>query len=132
VHNDYQGLLNWGGRETADIVYEDSAKHLTSILLNKGYLTGDSWLSRTPTYYIEVKATLRELNTTFFCSQNQFDRMERMQLSRNSSADDVYMFVRVFKLGNGQAGLKIFLDPATLRRNGELNITADRYSIYAS
>jgi hypothetical protein len=129
VHPGYGDLINWVGPETSDIIYEDSSSAFTAMLINKGYLTSSVWLGRTPTYYIEVKATFQSCNSTFYCSQNQYNRLESMQLSENTPADEVYMFVRVFKLSHAQPGLKIYLDPATLRRNEELQFRSDRYSI---
>jgi hypothetical protein len=122
----------WSGFETADIVYSDSDSTLTTLLIQQGYLESSSWLGRSPTYYIEVKTTMGALDNAFFCSQPQFDRMERMQLPETGHSDEVYMIARVFGLGGSRMGLRLYIDPATLRRRQELKFVADRYAITSS
>ncbi|ESZ98908.1 hypothetical protein SBOR_0766 [Sclerotinia borealis F-4128] len=84
---------------------------------------------RSPTYYIEVKTTLGPLDTPFYCSQNQFDIMENLKLQDNQSLSEVYLIARVFKLGARGMGFKLYLDPADLRRKGQLKFTSDKYII---
>src|ERR1700712_2601758 len=80
VHPEYQELPRWSGRETADIVYKDHESFLTDILIEKGYLNQLVWKGVSPTYYIEVKTTTGCLETPFFCSQGQMDRMAKLQI----------------------------------------------------
>ncbi|KAF2103412.1 hypothetical protein NA57DRAFT_31443 [Rhizodiscina lignyota] len=128
VHDDYQGIRNWIGTETADIVYHDYRSALTERLISLGYL-GSAWRARTPTYYIEVKSTLGLLEMPFFCSQPQVSRMDGMRLSAsNPLSNDVYLIFRVFTLGD-RTGFKIYFDPGTLKHEGELEFRADKFAV---
>ena len=129
VHDRYRNLTRWRGSETADIVYNDSEGALTRLLIEKGYLIGPAWSGCSPKFFIEVKTTTGCLDTAFFCSQPQYDRMERMQLLDNSPSDEVYLIARVFDLGASGMGLKLYLDPATLRRTEHLKFVAERYAV---
>ncbi|KAF2808268.1 uncharacterized protein BDZ99DRAFT_50741 [Mytilinidion resinicola] len=127
VHERYRDLERWLGSETADIVYEDQNSFLTELLIERGYLENAIWGGHSPRYYIEVKTTIGSLETPFYCSQLQYDRMERMQL--NGAANEVYLIVRVFSLGDSGMGLKVYMDPATLRRDRGLIFKTDKYSV---
>jgi hypothetical protein len=129
VHSRHTGLARWNGAETADIVYSDAESALTSQLIRLGYLGSSAWSRRTPTYYIEVKATMGALENPLFCSQSQVDRMEQMQLPDLDPSDNVYLIARVFGLGNSKIGLHLYLDPAKLRREGRLKFVADKYIV---
>jgi hypothetical protein len=129
VHRDYTGLAKWDGSETADIVYSDAESALTDLLIRLGYLGSSAWSCRTPTYYIEVKATMGALENPLFCSQSQVDRMEQMQLPDLGPSDNVYLIARVFGLGNSRMGLHLYLDPAKLRREEKLKFVADKYIV---
>jgi hypothetical protein len=129
VHSRYTGLARWNGSETADIVYSDAESALTSQLIRLGYLGSSAWSCRTPTYYIEVKATMGALENPLFCSQSQVDRMEQMQLPNPGHSDNVYLIARVFGLGNSKIGLRLYLDPAKLRSEGKLKFVADKYIV---
>lgn len=131
AHDNYRHVSNWTGVETADIVYRDRRSVLTGMLIDRGYLDGFSWSDRTPTYFIEVKSTLGPLEAPFFCSQLQVDRLNGMKLpARNLGSNNIYLIFRVFSLGsNSGTGLKIYLDPATLREKGELKFNADYYAV---
>jgi hypothetical protein len=108
------------GSETADIVYNDQQSTLFDLLMHQGYLDALIWTGSRPVYYVEVKATTSTLEVPFFVSQNQFDRMESMKLVENRPATEVYMVIRVFNIGHSGMGLKLYLDPATLRADGVL------------
>jgi len=131
VHEGYSDLGPWGGTETSDIVYFDSESTLTDLLIRQGYLTTNPWSRQTPTYYIEVKATMEDVDQPFYCSQPQFDRMEAMELPDDGSANDVYLIARVFGVGRSRMGLKLYLDPWKMRRNRELRFEAKMYSVTA-
>jgi hypothetical protein len=138
VHHDYQDLSRWSGRETADIVYKDHESFLTNVLINKGYLNQIAWRGLSPTYYIEVKTTTGCLGTPFFCSQGQVDRMAKLQIDTatllvdTTSSKEVYLIARVFSLGDSGTGLKLYVDPETLRENGELEFKADKFVVTPS
>lgn len=88
------------------------------------------WKDRHPTYYIEVKATDGPHERPFFCSQSQVHLMGEMRPVSVEGSDKVYLIVRVSTLGGMfGTGLKIYLDPATLRRNGELEFKTDKYAV---
>jgi hypothetical protein len=129
VHESYRNLSRWPGTETSDIVYDDNDSHLTQILIEKGYLRGSIWRGCSPTYYIEVKATPGPLRTQFYCSQPQYDMMECMKLRESISANSIYIIARVYALGNSGMGLKLYLDPATLKRDGQLDFRIEKYTI---
>ncbi|KAI9641118.1 hypothetical protein NHQ30_010548 [Ciborinia camelliae] len=135
VHDEYKDMPPWSGSETSDIVYEDHDQRLTELLVANNYFSyagesnGRPKFARSPTYYIEVKTTPGALNTPFYCSQGQFDRMENMKLQAHQSLNEVYLIARVFKLGASGMGFKLYVDPAELRRKGQLRFTADKYVI---
>jgi hypothetical protein len=129
VHESYQGLARWPGSETSDIVYEDHRGILTQLLIEKGYLTNSIWAGRSPTFYIEVKTTVSLLGTQFYCSQNQYDLMENMKLCEDRSSSDIYLIARVYSLGDSRMGLKLYLDPANLRRERQLVFRAEKYFV---
>ncbi|KAF2499755.1 hypothetical protein BU16DRAFT_504059 [Lophium mytilinum] len=126
VHERYHGLLRWIGSETADIVYLDRESTLTNLLIATGYLQASTWRHKTPEYYIEVKTTTGLLDTPFYCSQAQYDRMEDMKFLATFSSEKVYLVARVFSLGSSRMGLKLYMDPAEKR---ELEFKTDKYSV---
>ncbi|ATZ46359.1 hypothetical protein BCIN_01g09700 [Botrytis cinerea B05.10] len=133
AHDDYKDMPRWSGSETSDIVYEDHDKMLTSLLTTNNYfhieeLAGLRFAS-SPTYYIEVKTTPGPLDNAFYCSQGQFDRMESMKLQSDELVNEVYLVARVFNLGASGIGFKLYVDPAGLRRRGQLKFAADKYVV---
>lgn len=52
-----------------------------------------------------------------------------MALTDGQAAIQVYMILRVFDLGQDEIGLRIYLDPETLRRNNSLRFTAESYCV---
>jgi hypothetical protein len=138
VHHECVGITQWSGSsatETSDIVYADHSWTLTNLLLAKGYLNGTrfsnngSRSSQSPTYYIEVKATPSELNVPLFCSQLQVNRMESMELDADHPENNIYIIARVYQLGVSGMGLKLYMDPARLRRTGELKFETKTYAV---
>lgn len=100
VHDDYKDMPGWNGSETSDIVYSDHEHKLTEFLVANNYLNHIEAFNRNPgitppTYYIEVKTTPGPLNTQFYCSQGQFDRMESSRLPANQPLNNVYLIARV-------------------------------------
>ncbi|TGO32803.1 hypothetical protein BHYA_0288g00120 [Botrytis hyacinthi] len=132
IHDDYKDMPYWSGFETSDIVYEDHDRALTELLGSKNYFDhversdGKSEVKQLTTYYIEVKTTPGPLTAPFYCSQNQFDRMESMRIQAKQPLKEVYLIARVFNLGASGMGYKLYVDPARLRRKGQLKFTADK------
>ncbi|TGO31378.1 hypothetical protein BPAE_0001g02500 [Botrytis paeoniae] len=133
VHDDYKDMPRWSGSETSDIVYEDHDKILTSLLITNNYFHIEELarlrFASSPTYYIEVKTTPGPLDNAFYCSQGQFDRMESMKLQSDQPVNDVYLVARVSNLGASGIGFKLYVDPAGLRRRGQLRFAADKYIV---
>ena len=75
VHEDYQDVKLWRGKETADIVFDDSYSVLTKHLINTGYMQSYVWRDKNPRYYIEVKTTTGKCDTPFFMSNAQVKRV---------------------------------------------------------
>jgi hypothetical protein len=76
VHPDYRDMLPWNGRETSDIVYEDTDGQLTRLLVELGYLDV-IWEGIEPEYLIEVKTTTGNCADRFFMSTNQYNMVRR-------------------------------------------------------
>ncbi|TGO13902.1 hypothetical protein BTUL_0061g00190 [Botrytis tulipae] len=133
IHNEYKYMPRWSGSETSDIVYEDHDKMLTSLLITNNYFNIEELarlrFASSPTYYVEVKTTPGPLDNAFYCSQGQFDRMESMKLQPDQLVSEVYLVSRVFNLGASGMGFKLYVDPAGLRRKGQLKFTADKYVV---
>lgn len=65
-------MAAWNRRETADLVYADTAGDFTDTLIGCGYLNHDEWHGARPKYYIEVKTTTGPCGTPFYMSGNQY------------------------------------------------------------
>ena len=52
-----------------------------------------------------------------------------MMLPISAPANEVYLFARVYSLGYSGMGLKLYLDPARLRLDGELEFRAEKYTV---
>ncbi len=55
--------------------------------------------------------------------------MHEMALHPGSSVTNVYVILRVFNLGQEDMGMRIYVDPATMERNGELDFQAETYTV---
>ncbi|KAF5714682.1 hypothetical protein FMUND_7251 [Fusarium mundagurra] len=66
IHPDYSDMLPWTAQETADIVYYDRKRVLTSHLADKGYLDKTAWQNKKPLFLIEVKSTTGHSRTPFY------------------------------------------------------------------
>ncbi|KAM5345808.1 hypothetical protein ACJ41O_011669 [Fusarium nematophilum] len=71
IHPDYRDMEPWNTRETADLVYVDTAGHFTDTLIGCGCLDNE-WHGARPKYYIEVKTTTGPCGTPFYMSGNQY------------------------------------------------------------
>ena len=53
--------------------------------------------------------------------------MERMKLG--PTHNEIYMILRVYNLGRPDMGLRILMDPATMKQNGELSFEPETYTV---
>ncbi|KAJ0306261.1 hypothetical protein COL516b_004717 [Colletotrichum fioriniae] len=129
VHPEYVGMSPWSGRETSDIVYQDTSNRLTALFIDKNYLREQPRGSTAGglKYFIEVKTTTAACETPFYMSKAQYQRMRDQVMTENS--DTVYVIFRVYNLGQANMGLKVYLDPETLRRSEQLKFTAETWSV---
>ena len=60
--------------------------------------------------------------------------METTSLPEHDIADvdAVYLIARVFNLGLAGMGLKLYMDPANLRRKGKVVFRTDQYEVFPS
>ncbi|KAM5382550.1 hypothetical protein ACJZ2D_002554 [Fusarium nematophilum] len=124
VHADYAHIEAWNGRETADLVYNDSDGILTELLIENGYLDEEAWRSRMPNYLLEVKATTGPCNTPFYMSKHQYQRMH----DHRDDADTIYVIFRVFDVNNS-VQLRVYVNPPELEDLGQLVFTAETWSV---
>lgn len=149
VHPTYANMSRWTGIETSDIIYSDVEGVLTDALIRNHHLDSDRWAGATPQYFIEVKTTVSACGTPFFMSNAQYERvcadtrnstlanklitlwqMQNATLSAGNTSV-IYVIFRVYQLdqGNQGPGLKVYVDPEALRLSGELNFTAQTWSV---
>ncbi|KAF5007724.1 hypothetical protein FDECE_5972 [Fusarium decemcellulare] len=117
IHPDYLGMAAWNRKETADLVYLDTAGRFTYTLIDCGCL-GDEWYGARPKYYIEVKTTTGPCGTPFYMSGNQYQLMG--QIHSNEDRAEIYIIFRVFWLNSSKIGLKIYVDPKKLKQDEQL------------
>jgi hypothetical protein len=55
--------------------------------------------------------------------------MKGMVISGESVSDNVYLVTRVFDLGQRTMGLKFYLDPVGLKRDGRLLFKPSKYEV---
>ncbi|KAK4034238.1 hypothetical protein C8A01DRAFT_18936 [Parachaetomium inaequale] len=132
AHPNYSDLVAWVGRETADITYSDFDGAFTRLLIDKGYLASETWADARPHYLIEVKTTTGSCSTPFFMSKYQYRRMQRNSNHDNDNLETVYVVFRVFNLGNDNIGLRILVDPESMRLQDQLSFTAESWSVVAA
>lgn len=75
IHPDYANMEPWNGRESADIIYDDTEGDFTALLIDHGYLDAEEWRDKRPKYYIEVKTTTGPLRSPFYMSRHQYERV---------------------------------------------------------
>ncbi|KAL6793013.1 hypothetical protein J3E68DRAFT_451446 [Trichoderma sp. SZMC 28012] len=124
-HPEYATMQPWHGRETSDLVYHDKMGTFTKLLIDNCYFDASTWEHRRPTYHFEVKTTVSSCETRFFVSKNQY----KMLHDNRGKEDSVYIIMRVFNVGNGNIGLRLYLDPAELEAKEELLFTAETWSV---
>ncbi|KAI1377806.1 hypothetical protein F4677DRAFT_458573 [Hypoxylon crocopeplum] len=128
VHHEYSDMEPWNRWETSDITYSDYQGVLTDLLIDKGYLPRDVWEGRRPEYFIEVKTTTSSCNTPFYVSKGQYRRMQQNVLTEANSSK-IYVIFRVYHLGKDNMGLRVYLDPESLRLSRQLAFTAETWSV---
>ncbi|QGA16253.1 hypothetical protein EYB26_003920 [Talaromyces marneffei] len=133
VHQAYADLEPWTGAEIADIVYHDSAKTLTQILMDNGYLPRLPLLFQRPRYLIEVKSTTGACDNAFFISKSQYRLMQEHTFDplniKPPEVNTIYMIFRVYNLGTDNMRLRIYMNPDVLRRRNVLRFTPESYSV---
>lgn len=75
VHPDYHMMPPWLGRETSDLVYNDTEGALTDCLIERGCMTRGEWGGRGPRYFVEVKTTTSSCDMPFYMSKAQYRRV---------------------------------------------------------
>ncbi|KAI0424953.1 hypothetical protein F5Y09DRAFT_118782 [Xylaria sp. FL1042] len=129
VHPEYADMEDWRGSETSDITYSDVQGVLTDELIEKGYLAQDLWGGKRPNYFIEVKSTTSSCETPFYMSKGQYRRMQNNTNQQNHASATIYVIFRVYWLGQDNVGLRIYLDPESLRRTHQLEFTSELWSV---
>ncbi|KAL7624644.1 hypothetical protein AAE478_006214 [Parahypoxylon ruwenzoriense] len=131
AHPEYADMEPWRGQETSDITYCDYDSTLTDVLIDKDYLARDVWGGKRPNYFIEVKTTTMSCDAPFFMSKAQYRRMRDNVLTADNT-NRIYVIFRVYYLGQDNMGLKVYLDPESLRLSGQLSFTAETLSVVPS
>lgn len=124
IHPDYTNIAIFAGRETADIVYEDQAGVLTELLIMAGILPDNKWRGRKPTCYIEVKTTTGNCDTPFYMSGSQHDKMELL-----TGDGALYIIFRVYRLYSSHVGVRLYVDPVKLKKEGRLCFSAENWRV---
>ncbi|KAK4077822.1 uncharacterized protein Triagg1_3516 [Trichoderma aggressivum f. europaeum] len=124
-HPEYVTMQPWHGLETSDLVYHDNTGTFTKLLIDECYFDASIWKDRRPTYHFEVKTTVSSCDTRFFVSKKQY----KMLHDTRGKEDSVYIIMRVFNVGNGNIGLRVYVDPAELEAEKELLFTAETWSV---
>ncbi|KAL4952077.1 hypothetical protein BDW69DRAFT_26786 [Aspergillus filifer] len=129
-HPEYRDLVPWNGTDTAGIVYDDTSSAFTRTLVDMGLLRGTAWLDATPTYYIEVKTTTDGWSDAFFMSEGQYRRMENMKIGRDPHVTkEIYIIFRVYNLGKENTRARVYVDPESLREEGDLLFYPESYKV---
>ena len=55
--------------------------------------------------------------------------MHEMTLQPGIPVRNIYVILRVFNLGQDDMGMRIYVDPAAMERNGELEFQAETYTV---
>ncbi|KAK4452224.1 hypothetical protein QBC34DRAFT_457252 [Podospora aff. communis PSN243] len=119
VHPDYATAESWGdGIEEADLQYSDTSGSLTALLISKGHLEAETWTGKRSHYHFEVKSTPRHCSQPFYMSGLQYRKMIEMNTEGQTS---VYIIFRLFNMFTDKINVKLYVDPAELERQGELD-----------
>jgi len=55
--------------------------------------------------------------------------MQSMHGPDDVTKKEVYIIIRVYNLGQANMGVRLYVDPEGLRQRGELNFTAESYTV---
>ncbi|KAJ4254455.1 hypothetical protein NW762_010053 [Fusarium torreyae] len=126
AHPEYANIQSpTGGREIADLVYDDVEGTLTSLFIDNGYLAKEDWEGKKPRYLLEVKSTTGPCHAPFFMSKRQYQRIHDHQ----HDASTVYVILRVFNVGKASVQLRVYVNPAQLEEDNQLVFTAETLSV---
>ncbi|KAK7947853.1 uncharacterized protein PG986_008739 [Apiospora aurea] len=128
LHPEYRTMPPWLGRETSDLVYNDTEGALTECLIARGFLRRDVWPGARPQYFLEVKTTTSTCDTPFFVSKAQYRRMQE-NTTTMGNRDKIYVIFRVYNLGYDNMDVRIYIDPEELRVSERLKFTAESWSV---
>ncbi len=53
--------------------------------------------------------------------------MQRMALNPENPSTDIYIILRVFNLGQDNIGMRLYVDPVTMKREGQLFFEPSSY-----
>ncbi|OIW34078.1 hypothetical protein CONLIGDRAFT_667268 [Coniochaeta ligniaria NRRL 30616] len=130
VHPDYASMAAWPGRyEISDLEYDDTAGVFTSLLIDSGYLPSEQWQNKTPKYHFEVKSTPQELEAPFFMSGVQHSKAGFKMKTLSAADNTVYIIFRVFQLYSNAIGMRLYVNPPELERQGKLEFSAEKFTV---
>ncbi|KPM37810.1 hypothetical protein AK830_g8763 [Neonectria ditissima] len=131
AHSKYSDMPPWIGKETSDIVYHDTDRVLTELLVEKGHLQREAWLKKTPRYFIEVKCTTGKCETPFYISKAQYQKMKDYANAASSPlvSPTVYLVARVFNMNKSTVDVRMYMNPEKLRQESELAFTAEAWTV---
>ncbi|KAK3936617.1 hypothetical protein QBC46DRAFT_461396 [Diplogelasinospora grovesii] len=127
VHPAYADMMLPGlvGNETSDIEYVDVRRSFTSLLRVNGHLPPSEERREITKYYIEVRSTPLHCGAPFFMSEAQYSKMRRLSAEEGSMC----IIFRVYNLYSNSIGLKLYVDPLELERQGKLEFLAEEYTV---
>ncbi|KAF8849225.1 hypothetical protein BDZ45DRAFT_240473 [Acephala macrosclerotiorum] len=90
-------------KNNAAFVFSDTSGSFTQLLASHEFPTAKNWITRPPTYHIDVKATRGDLKSEFVISQQEFERARELSIMMQRMNGDgeegvpknVYILVRV-------------------------------------
>jgi len=155
VATHFDGLSNWVGRETADLVYTDRTgtftRYMTQNCVGMFPIVTRNYSTHPIEYYLEVKTSILGCSALFYMSNSQYKRvshgrsrfprscidtniglkMRNMALPVFGQPDRVYVIMRVYNLMDDEVGLKIYVDP--WRHKGtKLKFKAEKWCVTAT
>jgi hypothetical protein len=93
----------------ANFTIDDSAGTFTQFL-TKLTKSAECWLSKPPTYHLEVKTTAGGLLVQFNLSHTEFIRARRYRTPDYGCPTDVSVLVRVWNIEGGEPQMTLFVD----------------------
>ncbi|ORY55936.1 uncharacterized protein BCR38DRAFT_414788 [Pseudomassariella vexata] len=79
----------------------------------------------------ELYTTTGSHDKPFYASKAQYKRMQDISCgeSDTENLETIYVVFRVFNLSKGSTGLAIYVDPASMNRQGSLKFTVDSWTV---